>query len=99
MFKVEGYTITFKRVFISLRSCRSGRYDTDCLIHPTGFSGPAWRGTATLHPKDRPDRIVGKKVALEHALKCSDEFFLKSKRTAIWKAFWQWVSMWPNSGK
>ena len=72
---------------------------------------PRFTGVAKLHPNDQVDRIVGKKIALRNAMirgfradpiskkYVTDfhlEFYIKSKRTAIWKAFWQWVSQWPN---
>ena len=72
---------------------------------------PSFTGVAKLHPNDQVDKLVGKKVALLNAMitgyrvdrvsgqKKPDyhlEFYIKSKRTAIWKAFWQWVASWPN---
>jgi len=74
-------------------------------------SKPISTGVAKLHPNDQVDKLVGKKVALLNAMitgyrvdrvsgqKKPDyhlEFYIKSKRTAIWKAFWQWVASWPN---
>ena len=88
-----------------------GRYDTVCEIYIEDLEGPRFTGVAKLHPNDQVDRIVGKKIALRNAMNrgfradpiskkyVTDfhlEFYIKSKRTAIWKAFWQWVSQWPN---
>jgi hypothetical protein len=67
---------------------------------------PRFTGIAKLHPKDKPDKIVGKKIALRNAIgvwieyskkwqyNCAD-FYNKPVRTAIWTAFWNWVSQWP----
>lgn len=86
-----------------------GRYDTVCEIYVqdrTKLSSklndivyhkePSFTGIARLHPNDTPDKIVGKKIALRNAL---DMGFLslpvnKDIRTAIWKAFWEWVAAW-----
>jgi len=105
MFKVEGYIITFTRIWheVSVDSKgihhRTGRYDTLCqIIHVTGNCCDT--GYARLHPKDKPDKIVGKKVALHNAMCVNggwrNKFWLKSRRTAIWEAFWAWVATWPN---
>ena len=71
---------------------------------------PRFTGIAKLHPNDHADRVVGKKVALRKALgkeytdhhgnrqfhyNCVD-FYNRSVRDAIWKAFWKWVSLWPK---
>ncbi len=109
MFKAAGYTITFKRIWHLVRNkegnecfaredgaIKSGRYDTLCQIRVTGTSVSYWTGAAKLHPKDKPDKIIGKKIALARALDRKGEFFLKCKRKAIWKAFWAWVASWPD---
>lgn len=68
---------------------------------------PRFTGIARLHPNDTPDKVVGKKIALRKAIgvwfdyhkewhyNCAD-FYKKGVRTAIWKAFWNWVADWPN---
>ena len=72
-----------------------GRYDTVCEIYRNDGTKevPRYAGIAKLHPNDHVDRVVGKKVALQYALK---EIANKDYRTMIWKAFWSWVSQWPN---
>ena len=69
------------------------------------YNIPTFTGIARLHPNDTPDKIVGKKIALRNAIgvwddeneewsySCAD-FFYKKVRTAIWKAFWGWISLW-----
>lgn len=118
MFKVEGYTITFKRVWYEAgvdskdMIHRTGRYDTRCEICLSELEVPRCSGIARLHPKDRPDKIIGKKIALRNAiglLKVEGKnyhrfltvlqqasFSNKKVRDAIWKAFWAWVASWPN---
>ena len=101
-----------------------GRYDTKCEIYVqdpnmvgVGFAmvyhkEPRFTGIAKLHPKDKPDKIVGKKIALRDALLIIEmdvipiknlgditdvkyyPAFNKEVRTAIWKAFWEWVLHW-----
>ena len=97
----------------------SGRYDTVCeiyvqdktMVRQDKLDGivfnkePSFTGVAKLHPNDKPDKIVGKKIALRNAIgkynpktecliySCAD-FYNKSVRTAIWKAFWLWVASW-----
>ena len=99
----------------------SGRYDTVCEIYHTSDKckvsseskqiiyrlKPSFTGIARLHPNDRPDKIVGKKIALRKAMgeynpetecliyNCAD-FYNKSVRTAIWKAFRKWVKSWTE---
>ena len=87
-----------------------GRYDTVCEIYIEDLEVPRFTGVAKLHPNDQVDRIVGKKIALRNAIgvavieedgnrtynyNCAD-FYRPDVRTAIWKAFCQWVSQWPN---
>jgi len=97
-----------------------GRYDTVCEIYtrdktmvgkgfePVFQKNPSFTGIAKLHPNDRPDKIVGKKIALRNALgsrkfsgdpepayNCVD-FYCKAVRSVIWAAFSNWVSQWPH---
>ena len=71
---------------------------------------PSFTGIAKLHPNDQPDKIIGKKIALRNAIgfvKFKNEIYYrfltanqqaafsqKEVRTAIWKAFWDWVANW-----
>lgn len=90
----------------------NGRYDTVCEIWleqgNVRMEVPRFTGIAKLHPNDKPDKIVGKKIALRNAIGVWDsvneewsyscaEFFDKAVRTAIWRAFWVWVASWPVS--
>ena len=112
MFKVNEYIIVFKRVWQERKSSYSnGRYDTKCEIYLHTRETPDFTGIARLHPNDKPDKIVGKKIALRNAMgrlvrrliddkviyewewNCA-EFYNKEVRTAIWKAFWEWVAAW-----
>lgn len=103
MFKVGRYTVTFKRHFH--REPSHGRYDTVCTILVDGSERKAYAylGVAKLHPKDQPDKVVGKKIALAHALAekqfVSVRQFDKYARTEIWQAFWAWVESWKNDSK
>ena len=121
MFKVNEYKIVFKRVWHErstdingLYVYGSGRYDTVCEIyvesHYVAKESPRFTGVAKLHPNDKPDKIVGKKIALRNAIglvKSKDQPFLhfstlqqqdafskKKVRTAIWEAFFAWVVLW-----
>jgi len=92
----------------------NGRYDTVCEIWIDGLEVPKFNGVAKLHPKDKPDKIEGKRVALREAIGLvkvegqpflhfktvnqQSAFYNKSVRTEIWKAFWEWVASW-NKGK
>jgi hypothetical protein len=109
MFKVNEYKIVFKRRwhqtrirnddpayssgFITLET--DGRYDTVCEIYINYLEVPHFTGVARLHPNDKPDKIVGKKVALRNAISQSVSFN-RTERTAIWKAFWEWVADWKK---
>jgi hypothetical protein len=90
----------------------NGRYDTVCEIYTQCTTTltkrsiyrekPSFTGVAKLHPNDQVDRIVGKKLALQRAIgggperyNCSD-FYRKSVRTVIWKAFFEWVANWKH---
>lgn len=109
MFKVNDYRIVFKRVWHSRKRNGDGCYDTKCEIYNMEDEsvGPSFTGIARLHPNDKPDKVVGKKIALRNAIGVWDseneewsyscaEFFNKEVRTAIWAAFWGWVDQWPN---
>ena len=118
MFSVNEYKIVFKRVWHDAHPS-DGRYDTKCEIYVqdksmvgSGFKKvyrkePSFTGIAKLHPNDRPDKTLGKKIALRNAIgyfvivegsweyNCAD-FYKKEVRTAIWKAFWKWVKSWAE---
>ncbi|MHC4526244.1 MAG: hypothetical protein ACYS29_00090 [Planctomycetota bacterium] len=121
MFTANQYKIVFKRVWHDhndvLDICHNnhcdGRYDTKCEIwldSRPNATLPAFIGIARLHPNDKPDKIVGKKIALRNAIGyvvravTTDgeimydyncaNFYNKDVRTAIWKAFWTWVLHW-----
>ena len=103
MFHVNEYKIVFKRRWHEKRerqilfggksriSDNDGRYDTVCDIWIQDLEVPRYTGVAKLHPNDKPDKIAGKKVALQNAIR--DEigrtglFAVKPTRTEIWKAF------------
>ena len=116
MFTVNEYKIVFKKRWqnrcTDLKGkflLGDGRYDTVCEIWlekgNVRMEVPRFTGIAKLHPNDRPDKLLGKKIALRKAIgvwdaeneewsySCSD-FFNKSVRTAIWKNFWAWVATW-----
>ena len=98
-----------------------GRYDTICEIYTvddtmvgSGFrkvyhKEPTFTGIAKLHPNDKPDKIIGKKIALKNAIsnrqtleehmKRDLHHFDKEVRTAIWKAFFSWVTSWKKAEK
>ena len=69
------------------------RSDTVCQIKYADNLMP-FVGVAKLHPNDRPDKIIGKKVALANAM--HGRIQRKDHRTIIWKAFFQWVDSWKN---
>ena len=125
MFTVNEYKIVFKKRWHDRRRPLSkklqeskavkmpetnGRYDTVCEIWISGLEVPRFTGIAKLHPNDRPDKIVGKKIALRNAMgrrrrsingkfiyewNCAN-FYNKPVRTAIWDAFRTWVANWNN---
>lgn len=117
MFHVNQYKIVFKRVWhkrmVTPQELKyvsgNGRYDTKCEIYDIGDGvktlTPRFTGIARLHPNDKPNKIVGKKIALRNAMGYGvtnwgsfgyADFYTKEVRTAIWKAFWGWVSQWKN---
>ena len=71
------------------------RFDTVCRINYDGL--PPFIGVAKLHPNDKPDKIIGKKIALANAM--HGRIKLKDNRTVIWKAFLQWVESWKANSK
>lgn len=104
MFETENYRFKFERVNVCKRS---GRYDTLCSVYVNdGFTSseviPLFTGLAVLHPNDRPDKVIGKKMALLRAMKKQKtgqyrtSFWTKAKRTEVWQAFWSWVSSWSK---
>jgi len=103
MFTVNEYKIVFKRRwqnkctdFNGKYLLGDGRYDTVCEIYVKDNGAysqkPCFTGIAKLHPNDRPDKIIGKKIALRNAMVVWDHV----SRTPIWKAFWGWVASWPH---
>ena len=81
------------------------RYTTVCEIQDENTKKVIFTGYAHLHPKDTPDKIIGKKVALTNAMikervELSDNNvvvhwnFPKHVRTDIWETFWEWVGNW-----
>jgi len=94
MFEVNGFKVTFQRIWTDQKR---GRYDTFCEVNLPGDTINWPRSAlAHLHPNDKPDKIVGKKIALGKALKRAEVG--KELRTMIWKAFWAWVAKWPEAG-
>jgi len=97
MFKVGDYKISFKKEWsfhpriITPDGAAVGRIFIWCNIHNTIF-GSGNSAAAILNPVDRYDKILGKKIALEKALK--QGHFNKQFRTEIWSAFWEWVQSW-----
>jgi len=91
----------------------SGRYDTSCHIYINNDTQeiPQYIGFVKLHPNDKPDKIIGKKIALQNALisqtfidpktkkKITIWHHQKNVRTKIWKAFWAWVESWEDKKK
>ncbi|HUX47305.1 MAG TPA: hypothetical protein VMV58_04765 [Desulfosporosinus sp.] len=111
MFTVNEYKIVFKKRWHGCHKKVNGRYDTVCEIYVKDLEVPRFTGIAKLHPNDHVDRILGKKIAMRNAIgyfelkdspkhnfRCAD-FYNKSVRTAIWKAFQAWVAMWPKKSK
>jgi len=108
MFTAGGYKVVFRRLWHQPRPERAellwslqdndGRYDTVCEIWDTDLNIICYRGLAKLHPNDKVDKVVGKKVALQNAIEGEQNrsglLFDKPKRTEIWKAFWAWVKSW-----
>lgn len=85
----------------------SGRYNVLCEVYRDLTSFPLYTGLAKLHPNDEPDPIIGKKIALEAAMKgpffvhiqgeYQTRFANKGVRTEIWSAFWSWIASWQPS--
>jgi len=75
MFKVGDLKIEFQRMWENDNTFPenehgSGRYDTKCEIYVDDDTKevPRFTGVARLHPNDKPDKIVGKKIALFKAM-------------------------------
>jgi hypothetical protein len=49
---------------------------------------------AYLHPKDKYDKVIGKKIALTKALAKCSSVFTKKVLKEIWVAFWEWAANW-----
>lgn len=101
MFTVNNYRISFCKNYslIVPKRAQQGHYDTCCkivdfsLVDESGEVVNKYEATAYLHPNDKPDKIIGKKVALTKAL-AKIKGLDKQKRTKIWMAFWIWVASW-----
>ena len=113
MFKVGEYKIIFYKEWHSIHHTKydefggslesNGRYNTICEIWIPDLDIPRFVGIAKLHPNDKVDKILGKKIALQKAMgvfrKGWDNsywkpFQTKQTRTEIWKAFRSWVESW-----
>ena len=98
MFIVSNYQISFVKFYSLILSKNRGRFDTICRIQNINTKEnhflPTYRGKAYLNPKDNPNKIIGKKIALTRALVSmkADKYL----RTIIWKAFWKWVESWKK---
>ena len=91
--KEYGWRISFKRV---PHTSNPSRFNTLCRIQDSADKNAPLIGLAFLHPKDKPDKLTGKKIALKNALFMGQKD--KPIRAVVWKAFWQWVEAWPQSG-
>lgn len=98
VFQKEPHTIRIKRKQITL-------IDTWCVIRAVkGFSfingHDLGRGKAKQYVKDRYNKIIGKKYALQKAIDSAalvserDAFKDKALRTAIWKKFFETFGRW-----
>ena len=118
MFTVGGYKIVFRRQWHQPRPQsefedipdNNGRYDTVCEIWEANDDFCDFVGVAKLHPKDKLNKVLGKKIALLNAMikrivwltdpitnkreKHIEWYFSKQDRTEIWEAFWAWVKSW-----
>lgn len=93
MFTINDYQISFRKSHSLIIRKNRGHFDTICIIDGK-HSEYIFRGVAYLHPKDTPNRITGKKVALTKAL--ANMGATKLLRTEIWNAFWKWVESWKS---
>jgi len=120
MFTAGKYKIVFRRRWhqprlyteidgLCFMKDNNGRYDTVCEIWISDLEVPRFKGVAKLHPNDKLDKVLGKKIALQKAMitgyridiiskqkvpKYKLEFCIKSKRIEMWQAFWVWVKSW-----
>jgi hypothetical protein len=92
MFKTENYTIRFKRN----RTHQGDGFHTVCSIYRQNGITFLSAEIAFLHPKDRYNKITGKKVALTKALARYPNMFTKQQRKEIWEGFWKWVKGWKE---
>ena len=88
MFKTKNYKVTFQH---KGKYCTLEKGDTACYIFTNNENIP-YVGVARLHPNDRFDKVIGKKIALTKCL--TNSGISKPERTEIWKAFWEWVTSW-----
>ena len=119
-----GYKIVFRRQWHQPRPQsefedipdNNGRYDTVCEIWEANDDlSSRFVGVAKLHPKDKLNKVLGKKIALLNAMikrivwltdpitnkreKHIEWYFSKQDRTEIWKAFWVWVKSWNEQSR
>ena len=96
MFEVKelGIEIKFKRGRGLHPRLGEPRLLYQCVIE-SGYAHKNFciSGISFLNPIDKNDTKVGKKIALEKAIKKipASLFLNKSDRTLIWKAFWKWI--------
>jgi len=85
-----NFKISFQRQDSHIR----GKVDTLCEIRRINSENSLISSaTAHLHPKDKYDKVKGKKVALTKALaKCL--LFDKIDRGCFWLDFRHWVNSW-----
>jgi hypothetical protein len=96
MFTVGNYQISFKKSK-NLDVRPNNNYDTICRICSSSSNKTPFSATAFLHPNDKYDKIIGKKIALTKAISMMN--ISKDERTSIWKAFWSWVESWKKKEK
>lgn len=84
----EIYKIRFERALkTDTTYCQIYLYEANAPVMVVG------KGVAHLHPKDKYDKVIGKKVALTKALR-EHQYFDKVMRREVWIAFWLWVGSW-----
>jgi len=84
-------TISFTYVGITGEDERPDRELCECLIRESSPNRTIVAvGQAVQHPKDRPNRIVGRKVALAHALQAAwPGSGGRDQRRQAWHAFFR----------
>jgi len=107
MFKTDKYKITFKREeniielpFKNIKKDTAENFQLRTIVwcYITKLSEPVldevhgWADSAILHPNDKYDKVIGKKIALTKNLKRMN--ISKEERTVIWQAFWEMITSW-----